>query len=584
MKSKKSRKVRKKTRKLKQRGAGNKLKGGSTNLDKRKIIGRLKGGLGNRIFQILTGLGFADKWNMTYYLSKDNFEKDIHYKDHVSDDESMKDLQILFPRIPLLEDSVDTSSWSVLTDTDPIIFQEFKNPNTNIVLNGYFQSEKYFPKKVEINLREPGENLLKNITLHNLYFIHFRFGDYNNNNDFKLNLVDYYKECINLINSKDNNSSYFIICQHMDEAKQYIDIHLKEVLKDKRLYYDNNTNRLDTLYYISKMRGGIGVHSTFSWIGAYCIQNKIKGLLYFPKPWKTNLIKNKDYDIYPRWATIVNVDTLQKGGSTNIVTSKDMILPTEYNKEEINTKMKKYNVIFGGTVRNVEEHIKQNLENLDACGKRFKSYSVIIYENDSTDSTREILNNHKKENYYYIYEDNVKEESRTKRLAHGRNLVLAKAKELNKNNDYNFLILVDLDDRTTSGKFIDSIETCFLYDDWDMLSGNQSDSYYDIWALRKKNFMEYNCIKEMYHNMGKGLPGYNTHVVKKQKKIDPGRLIEVDSSFGAIAIYKLDSIPDECSYIGSNEDGSEISEHVPFNKCLKRNGKKLYINTSFLTN
>jgi len=52
--------------------------------------------------------------------------------------------------------------------------------------------------------------------------------------------------------------------------------------------------------------------------------------------------------------------------------------------------MKKYNVIFGGTVKNAESYIKNILQYIDKCGKKFNKYSVIIYENDSNDNTKNI--------------------------------------------------------------------------------------------------------------------------------------------------------------------------------------------------
>lgn len=276
-----------------------------------------------------------------------------------------------------------------------------------------------------------------------------------------------------------------------------------------------------------------------------------------------------------------------KGGDNSTIQ-----LPTDYNKEQIYNKMKKYNVIFGGTVRDSEKYIKQNLEHIEKCGKLFNSFKVVIYENDSSDKTRELLNNNKKDNYIYIFEDNVQNSRRTVRLANGRNKILDEIRKLNKDNKYEYMIILDLDDVNISGKFVDTIHTCFLYDDWDVLTGNQSDKYYDLWALRMKNYMDYNCIRAMYANMSKGLPGFNTHIVKKMKKFDTGQLLEINSGFGGIAIYKLNSIPDKCKYIGFYEEGelknteknAEKCEHVPFNECIKNSNKKIYINTSFLTN
>ena len=248
------------------------------------------------------------------------------------------------------------------------------------------------------------------------------------------------------------------------------------------------------------------------------------------------------------------------------------------------SKMKQYNVIFGATIRNVEPYIINGLKNIDLCGSKFNNYSVVIYENDSTDNTRKLLNDNKKDNYHYIFEDNVTENRRTMRLENGRNKILNKVRELNINNEYQYMIILDLDDINNSGMFVNSIESCFNYDEntWDVLTGNQTNMYYDLWALRKKDDMEYDCWEKVREN-GHTNESIHTFVQSKYKRYQPGQLLEVDSSFGGIAIYKLSSIPNSCNYIGSLPDGNETCEHVLFNKCIKSNGGKIYINTDFYT-
>jgi hypothetical protein len=241
-------------------------------------------------------------------------------------------------------------------------------------------------------------------------------------------------------------------------------------------------------------------------------------------------------------------------------------------------EMKKYNVVFGATVRNVEPFIKKNLEYIDQCGKQFKNYKVIIYENDSNDNTRTILQENKKDNYEYIFEDNITEPMRTMRISNGRNKILEKIRETN----YDYMIIIDLDDVNNSGMFVDTIKSCFEYTGWDILTGNQSGIYYDLWALRKKNDMEYDCWKMVHENNSPDAA--NLYVWSKAKHYDIGQLLEVDSAFGGIAIYKLSSIPSECKYVGKYDDGkNELCEHVEFNRCIKKNGGNIYINTSFLT-
>lgn len=248
------------------------------------------------------------------------------------------------------------------------------------------------------------------------------------------------------------------------------------------------------------------------------------------------------------------------------------------------SKMKQYNVIFCSTIRNVSPYIENALKNVEKCGSKFNKYSVVLYENDSNDNTRELLEKNKKDNYHYVFENNITEKRRTVRIANGRNKILDKIYEININNEYQYMIMLDLDDVNKSGKFVDSIESCFTYpeDKWDVFTGNQIDRYYDLWALRKKGDMEYDCW-QMINKHGDNDSNRHKYVYSKYKVYPQGKLLEVDSAFGGVAIYKLSSISN-CRYVGNHPDDSEKCEHVEFNECIKRNGGKIFINTSFLTN
>lgn len=246
----------------------------------------------------------------------------------------------------------------------------------------------------------------------------------------------------------------------------------------------------------------------------------------------------------------------------------------KYTNDKIPSLMKKYNVIFAATCRNVEMYVKKILDNIEKCSKKFNEYCVIIYENDSTDNTRKILNDNKKSNYYYIFEDNIKETRRTKRIERGRNLILDKIRELNANDKYQYLIVLDMDEVNYEGKFVNTINTCFSIDDWDVLGANQLGRYYDTWALRILPDNNYDCahlVSKKQNNCG----GINYN-------FKPGEFITVNSAFGGTTIYKLSSIPKHCKYNGAYSNGKEKCEHVDFNKCIKNSGGKIYINSSFI--
>jgi len=241
-------------------------------------------------------------------------------------------------------------------------------------------------------------------------------------------------------------------------------------------------------------------------------------------------------------------------------------------------------IIIAGCCINVERYIKKNLFIMDEIGKQFKDYKIIIYENDSTDNTRKILMENKKEHYEYIFEDGVNIPNRTMRIAHCRNKLLEKI-----DTSYDYLLMLDLDDVLYSGKLIDTIKTCFYYkiEQWDAMFANCSKTYYDIFALRKKKYLTSCCWNDANLLKSKGTPhkiAYELCINKFIIHYPPEHeLISVLSAFGGAGLYKMKSIIG-CKYDGyeKNHITGEICEHVTFNQALIHKGCKLYINPKML--
>ena len=264
--------------------------------NKHKLYMLLRGGIGNRIFQVLSAYGFAEKWNM-----------DLHFinssENHINMNSSKEELKVLFNNIIFDEEPKNTNIQRI-NEKQEFMYNEYDIPTNDAYLYGYFQSEKYFPKnKIHINLPKPANNLIK--TNKNLIFIHFRLGDYLSIDNANLDLVNYYKKCINKV--KENiKPTFFIFSNDIESAKKYIDTNLKSELNN--YIFDNSINRLESLYYMSKCKGGICANSTFSWIGAYLIKDKNKELIFMPNPWMKYMDRNTNYDIYPEWATVMNIN------------------------------------------------------------------------------------------------------------------------------------------------------------------------------------------------------------------------------------------------------------------------------------
>lgn len=249
--------------------------------------------------------------------------------------------------------------------------------------------------------------------------------------------------------------------------------------------------------------------------------------------------------------------------------------------------MKQHSVVITGCCRSVSQFIEKNILIMLEIGKKFKDYKIVVYENDSNDNTRTILNSLKKDSIDYIFEDGVNIPNRTMRIAHCRNKILDHVNKFYSNYDY--LLMLDLDDVLFTGKLIDTIHTCFLYkiEQWDAMFANCSDKYYDIYALRKKKYLMSCCWNNANTLQQKGMSrsmAYNECIDKYiiNYPVDT-KLISVVSAFGGAGLYKLKSL-ENISYHGYEEShvDKQICEHVPLNTKLYEKGCKLYINPKML--
>jgi hypothetical protein len=255
--------------------------------------------------------------------------------------------------------------------------------------------------------------------------------------------------------------------------------------------------------------------------------------------------------------------------------------------ENKNNLIKNQSVIISGCCINVAYFIKRNLFIMDEIGKQFKEYKIVVFENDSKDSTRNILLENKKDHYDYIFEDGVNIQNRTERIAYCRNRLLNHVRT--NYADYDYLLMLDLDDVLASGKLVETIQTCFLYrpDQWDAMFANCSDKYYDIYALRKKKYLTSCCWNNVNVMKKHGISHNEAYANCIDKYIInypvDSKLMSVISAFGGAGLYKLQSIGD-AKYIGveQNHIDKQICEHVPFHKNMIDRGCKLYINPKML--
>lgn len=263
---------------------------------------------------------------------------------------------------------------------------------------------------------------------------------------------------------------------------------------------------------------------------------------------------------------------------SNVITTNN-ISPLPY--DVIPYDVLQYDVIIVGCARNIESHLSNTKEKLKMIKSLFKSSKIIIYENDSTDKTLDILNEWNKDNFIQLITEKDVKGIRTERLAYARNLLYKEAMK----HIFDLLIVIDLDNVINELK-PEAIISCFnkeIVEDWAMLGANQLNNYYDMFALRTyDDWMPIDLMK--CRHIDKQPENYC--LIDRYRNISQNeKPIKVLSCFGGMAIYKRLYL-DNCSYgSGFQMNGTEkieFCEHVDFNKCVINNGGNIYINPKFI--
>jgi hypothetical protein len=235
----------------------------------------LQGGLGNQMFQIAATLSFAwengveSEFNLNIHNLPLQGNKAIIYKD------------IFFKNLKLTDDNL-LNKCKIYTepnfhyDTIPDYVSK-----ENYLLNGYFQSEKYFIKYRDkiVDYFKPNNDIelyLKkydNILEGNTCSIHVRRGDYLRfPNDHPILTIDYYKKSMQLF----NDSKFLIFSDDI--------IWCKENFSGDNICFINDEPDYINLYLMSLCKNNIIANSSFSWWGAWLNKNNNKKIIG-PKYW-----------------------------------------------------------------------------------------------------------------------------------------------------------------------------------------------------------------------------------------------------------------------------------------------------------
>lgn len=208
-------------------------------------------------------------------------------------------------------------------------------------------------------------------------------------------------------------------------------------------------------------------------------------------------------------------------------------------------------VLICGIGRNIEAAVPNTIRSATQLGSHFADYRVIIYENNSSDKTKQLLQSWANKNpkvqfisekiskRRIVQELSMKVMNRTEAIARARNIVLDAAMN-KKYSDYKYVIWADLD--FLDPWDVESIVETILHpeQEWDAVFAYGA---YDLFALRSAEFpIGFELL---------GIPFFDKIDEMKSKFIlnrdDPWK--RVYSAFGGVGIYKRKALKG-CRYSG----------------------------------
>ena len=238
--------------------------------------------------------------------------------------------------------------------------------------------------------------------------------------------------------------------------------------------------------------------------------------------------------------------------------------------------------VFAGLAKDCLPSLQKNLDFISKFNAELPGYNLrfIVVESDSTDGTKEYLENVNFDFLEIITADNLdkKFKYRTERIANCRNMILDKLKNEKSNQD---LIYIPIDLDIEIFEYQDIHDFHFQLNDfienklYDAYFPFNFPYYYDIHALRSKGWNSHNPwekIKKInkFIFIGKFFVRY-FYVYRIQKKYNTKKeLINVESAFGGIGFYKLNnSLLEIVNYEIEIDLGNTSCEHLKFNSFFR---------------
>ncbi len=265
------------------------------------IITKIKGGLGNQLFQYATGRAVASHHKLPLKLDLTWFETNKLHNGYrldqlaiqaevATENEIIKlkgENNILFSalrKVGLFKRK------SYFKEKRSSYFDGGVFKNKFLYLNGYWQNELYFSNIRELllgelspinSMNDLGYVYLESIEKSNSVSLHVRRGDYLNLKNIGVLGVDYYTKAVDYIRQNVESPTFYIFSDDLEWCKDSLGF------LDDCIYVDRTQNEIEDLKLMSFCRHNIIANSSFSWWGAWLNQNPNK-IVIAPKGWLLN--------------------------------------------------------------------------------------------------------------------------------------------------------------------------------------------------------------------------------------------------------------------------------------------------------
>lgn len=277
------------------------------------LLIKIKGGLGNQMFQYATGRLLSHKNGIDLFLDA-NFIPS-NKKEESRDFDLIKFNIVASPSLPEEAEKIrnklgifskiirkiKTKIFSkYILDFHPKLLRKIDQKikkDKDVYVEGYFQSEKNFLEIKDILLKEftlkeefQSETFKKiqaELISKNSVSVHVRRGDYTSNPSVQKYhgacSLEYYKNAINKVKESVENPVFYFFSDDPNWISENFELN-----ENKKIISGKNLSTPEELILMSSCKHNIIANSTFSWWGAWLNQNHDK-IVISPTPWVEKL-------------------------------------------------------------------------------------------------------------------------------------------------------------------------------------------------------------------------------------------------------------------------------------------------------